>query len=45
MVLKKTKKIIFFSQSLISLMVERIKKIENKVKNKLSLSLDTKKVN
>ncbi|CAD0009672.1 hypothetical protein FLACHUCJ7_04351 [Flavobacterium chungangense] len=38
MVLKKTKKIIFFLQSLISLVVERIKKIENKAKNKLSLS-------
>jgi hypothetical protein len=38
MVLKNTEKFIFFSQSLILLMVERIKKIKNKAKNKLSLS-------
>lgn len=38
MVLKNTKKFIFFSQSLILLVIVRLKKIENKAKNKLSLS-------
>lgn len=43
MVLKNTEKFIFFSQSLILLVIERLKKIENKVKiNYLYLEIQKK---
>ena len=43
MVLKNTEKFIFFSQSLILLVIERLKKIENKAKiNYLYLEIQKK---